>query len=74
MTNPNLTRHPGAAAMLQRERDLPTVAGSTRICSASTEGQYDGAELRDYTGRKGSMRAHRLPSLIGGQRVYPRGA
>ena len=34
---------------------------------------YEGKELHDYEGRPGAMDAYRLPSLINGQRVYPKG-
>jgi hypothetical protein len=30
---------------------------------------YDGAELRPYTGRPGAMRAFELPSLVNGVRI-----
>ena len=34
---------------------------------------YEGTELRDYDGRPGAMNAYYLPSIINGQRTYPRG-
>ena len=33
-------------------------------------GQYDGAELRPYTGRPGAMHAFSLPSRMGNQLRY----
>ena len=46
----------------------------SRVTNASTNGAYDGAELRPFEDRAGSMDAYSLPSLVNGRRVFPRSA
>lgn len=52
----------------------PTTAAPRDITQWATGSTYTAPELRPYTGRPGAMDAHRLPSLIGGKLVPPKGA
>lgn len=52
----------------------PTVARPRDTSTWATNRTYTGQELRPFTGRPGAMDAHRLPSLISGKLVPPKGA
>lgn len=49
----------------------PTQAAASRSIAPPKE-LYQPIELAEYTGRPGAMDAHKLPSLISGQRVWPK--
>lgn len=60
--------------ILRQHHTRPQVAAPRDATTITPAGHYTGAELRPNTTRPGSMGAHRLPSLIGGQHVLPKAA
>lgn len=47
-----------------------TTAGKRYHVAGTVHGTYEGNELKPYEGRPNAMDAFKLPSLMGGQRVW----
>lgn len=57
----------------QASRAIQPIATPTRITAATSQGTYNGAELRPYSGRPDAMHAHSLPSRTGTRLHWPDG-
>lgn len=64
---------PSAKALHQRRQEERLQAASTPIRNSTSRQPYTGGELMAST-RAGAMDATRLPSVLMGQRVQPKGA